>query len=84
MSYKVGQKVFETEGEAQSFSRDLMAYGALGGWQEVDEEPTHIYHGDLCTEPIGPGFDEDAYWEDPIVQDGWAQQDTIDMYRRER
>ncbi|MEG2621383.1 MAG: hypothetical protein RSC06_00660 [Clostridia bacterium] len=26
----------------------------------------------------------DQYENDPIVQDGWAQQDLIDMYRYER
>lgn len=81
--YRVGQKVFETEGEARDFSRDLMAYGALGGWEETDAPATHIYLGDLRTETIGT-FDEDAYWEDPYVQQGWAQQDIIDSYRRER
>lgn len=28
-------------------------------------------------------FYED-YYNDPLVQDGWHQQDIIDMYRRER
>ena len=27
---------------------------------------------------------EEAYWSDPVVWDGWHQQDVIDMYRRER
>lgn len=26
----------------------------------------------------------DDYYNDPIVNEGWAQQDIIDMYRRER
>lgn len=26
----------------------------------------------------------DNYYNDPLVCAGWAQQDTIDMYRRER
>lgn len=26
----------------------------------------------------------EGYYDDPIVQDGWHQQDVIDMYRRER
>lgn len=26
----------------------------------------------------------DSYYNDPIVNEGWAQQDVIDMYRRER
>lgn len=26
----------------------------------------------------------EAYEDDPLVQDGWHQQDIIDMYRRER
>lgn len=26
----------------------------------------------------------DDYYNDPLVQDGWHQQDIIDMYRRER
>ena len=25
-----------------------------------------------------------SYYNDPIVNEGWAQQDVIDMYRRER
>ena len=24
------------------------------------------------------------YYDDPVVQAGWMQQDTIDLYRRER
>ena len=82
--YRVGQKIFETEEEARNFSRDLMSYGALGGWEKTDDPATHIYLGDLRTERITAGFDEGAYWEDPYVRDGWAQQDVIDMYRRER
>lgn len=27
--------------------------------------------------------EEDDYWDDPIVNEGWHQQDVIDMYRRE-
>ena len=26
----------------------------------------------------------ERYWDDPLVNAGWAQQDIIDMYRRER
>ena len=26
----------------------------------------------------------EEYYNDPIVQEGWRQQDIIDMYRRER
>ena len=26
----------------------------------------------------------DDYYSDPLVNEGWAQQDLIDMYRRER
>ena len=52
MSYRVNSKIFETEEEARAFSRDLQAYGGLGGWSETDEKATHRYRGDLCTEPI--------------------------------
>lgn len=55
MSYRVGRKVFETEREAMDFSKDLMSYGALGGWAETGEEPTHVYCGDLRTERIYTG-----------------------------
>jgi len=51
-NYAVGSKVFATEAEAREFSRDLMAYGALGGWRETTEPVTHYYLGDLMTEPI--------------------------------
>lgn len=27
---------------------------------------------------------EEEYWDDPCVAEGWAQQDVIDSYRRER
>ena len=27
---------------------------------------------------------EENYWNDPIIMDGYRQQDVIDMYRRER
>lgn len=55
MAYNVNNKVFETEKEARSFSRDLMARGGLGGWRKVNEPVTHIYKGDGMTEPIGDG-----------------------------
>ena len=55
MNYKINNKVFRTEEEARAFSKDLQAYGALGGWSPTEEEPTHIYKGDLCTEPIKDG-----------------------------
>lgn len=55
MAYKVNSKVFETENEARAFSKDLQAYGGLGGWCKVDEPVTHIYCGDGKTEPIGDG-----------------------------
>lgn len=53
MTYKVNSKVFETENEALAFSRDLQAYGGLGGWCKVDEPVTHVYWGDLKTEKVG-------------------------------
>lgn len=56
MSYKVNGKVFETEQEAREFSKDLMAYGGIGGWRETDEPVTHYYLGDLMTEPIEDFF----------------------------
>lgn len=52
MAYKVNSKVFETEAEARAFTRDLMALGGLGGWCKTSQPATHIYHGDLKTEPI--------------------------------
>ncbi len=52
MSWQVNSKVFETEVEAMAFSKDLQAYGGIGGWREVDKPVTHYYLGDLRTEPI--------------------------------
>ena len=52
MNWKVGRKVFKTENEARNFSKDLQAYGALGGWCKTSEPVTHIYLGDLKTEEI--------------------------------
>lgn len=52
MSWQVNSIVFETEAEARAFSRDLQAYGGLGGWTKVDKPVTHYYLGDLWTEPI--------------------------------
>ena len=37
----------------------------------------------LACEEDHERFLED-YYSDPVVCDGWVQQDTIDMYRRER
>lgn len=54
--YKVGKKIFKTENEARQFSKDLQAYGALGGWSETNEAVTHYYLGDLMTEPIEDYF----------------------------
>lgn len=49
--YRVNKQVFATEEEARQYSKDLMAYGGLGGWSETDEPFTHIYLGDLKTQP---------------------------------
>lgn len=60
MAYKVNSKVFRTEDEARSFSRDLMGYGGLGGWIETTDPVTHIYKGDGYTEPITERRAEDG------------------------
>lgn len=49
--YKVNSKIFETEQEARDFSKDLQAYGGIGGWSETNEPTTHRYLGNLETEP---------------------------------
>ena len=56
MGYKVNSKVFETEAEAQAFTKDLQAHGGLGGWYPTDEPVTHYYLGDLLTEPVEDYF----------------------------
>ena len=43
---------------------------ALGEWSRIQAERKARFYED--------------YYNDPIVQAGWAQQDVIDMYRRER
>lgn len=43
---------------------------ALNEWEKYNEEKREIF--------------EEEYYSDPYVNDGWAQQDVIDMYRRER
>lgn len=55
-NYAVGDKVFKTEDEARSFSRDLMAMGALGGWNETYRPVTHYYLGNLMAEPVEDFF----------------------------
>ena len=50
-NYKVNTKVFATEKEARDFSKDLMAYGGLGGWTKTDEAVNARYLGNLETEP---------------------------------
>ena len=52
VNFKVGKKVFATEQEARQFSKDLMSYGALGGWSKTTENVTHRYMGDLRTEKV--------------------------------
>lgn len=55
MGYRVNSKVFETEEEARGYTKDLQAFGGLGGWIETSEKPTHKYRPDLgigYTEPI--------------------------------
>lgn len=56
MGYRVNSKVFDTEAEAISFSKDLMSRGGLGGWSETDEPVTHYYLGDGLAEPIEDFF----------------------------
>ena len=56
MGWKVNSKIFETEEEARNFSKDLQAYGGLGGWSFTEEKPTHYYLGDLLTEPLEDFF----------------------------
>lgn len=51
-NFKVNSKVFATEKEARNFSKDLMAYGGLGGWQETKEKVNSRYLGNLETEPV--------------------------------
>lgn len=43
---------------------------ALNEWEKYNEEKREIF--------------EEEYYSDPYVNAGWAQQDVIDMYRRER
>lgn len=43
---------------------------ALNEWSRIQAENRERFYED--------------YYNDPIVQAGWAQQDVIDMYRRER
>lgn len=51
--YKMnGNKVFETKNEVMRFSKDLQAYGGLGGWVETTEPVTHRYLGNLETERV--------------------------------
>ena len=52
IGYKVNSKVFETEAEARQFTKDLMAFGGLGGWSITSDPVTHRYLGNLLTEPI--------------------------------
>lgn len=56
MGFRVNSKVFETEDEARHFSKDLMAYGGLGGIIKTNEVATHYYLGDLMCEPIDDFF----------------------------
>lgn len=62
MGYQVNSKIFETEAEAMAFSRDLMSYGGLGGWRKVSEPVTHIYKGDLWTEPVNSTERREETW----------------------
>lgn len=51
-NYKVNSKVFATKEEARNFSKDLMAYGGLGGFCKTQEAVTHRYNGNLETVPV--------------------------------
>lgn len=51
-NYKVNSKVFATEEEARKYTKDLMAYGGLGGWRKTPEAVTHKYIGNLETMSI--------------------------------
>lgn len=48
----------------------LSASEAMHEWEVYQSERTEAFYED--------------YYNDPIVNIGWAQQDVIDMYRRER
>lgn len=56
----------------------------------VDELRSEGYSPDEINSQIIRAMEEEheafmeAYEDDPLVQDGWHQQDIIDMYRRER
>lgn len=43
MNWRAGSKVFATEEEAKQYSKDMMAFGAIAGWCETNEEVTHEY-----------------------------------------
>ena len=50
--------------------RGLSSEEALNEWNEAVEEQHQRFLDD--------------YYSDPLVNEGWHQQDVIDMYRRER